>query len=414
MAPIDLLHRDDLMALASKSGAPLVTIMMPTTHVEADLAQNPIRLKNLLRRTQDELLAQGYRQQETEAVLAPARALLDDERFWLRLNEGLAIFLSREDALIHRLPLELEELVVTGTRFHLRPIFPLVHGNSRFFLLFLSQNRVELYQGTQFSLKEIHSSEIPRSILDVLGYEESEKTLQMHSGVKFNKSRQDTIFHGHGTQGEDHRSRPHDALRRFFQQIDEGIHQVIGDDDAPMILAGVKYYLPIYRDVNRYRGLVDDEIVPGNRKYESPEELQVRAWEVISRRRKDLQGEAFERFRLQHNNSGQLASTDVREIISAAAYRRVDTLFIPKRKHRWGKYDSEENLLELHEERVPGDDDLYDLAAAYVYLGGGLVYVLDEDGMPAQAEMAAIFRYAPGAPAREEPVRRAVPLTRST
>lgn len=398
---MDLFQREDLRALASRAEAPCVTLMMPTARVESEFAQNPIRLKNLLKQAVEELSDQGYRDEEIDVLLEPARALFGREDFWKRLDNGLIMFLEPGSSRIYRLPLEMEELVVAGSRYHLKPLFPLLASNNRFYLLALNQNKIQLFQGTHYGMNELHTSEIPRSLTEALALDDPERTLQLHTGVKMNRGRQDAIFHGHGHPGEDYRARPQDALRRFFQRIDSGLKSVLGDDTAPMLLSGVSYYLPIYRQINSYPGLIEHDILAGNWEHLTVSELHKRAWERITRTFDEAQDAAIDKFNHLFNNGGNLASADLGEIVPASVYHRVDTLFVPIGSHQWGTYDPESNAVELHDAHEPGDEDLFDLAAVHTYLNGGTVHALRDEHMPMGGALCATFRYAPGAPAEK-------------
>lgn len=399
---MDLFHRDDLRDLATNDRGPCVTIMMPTARVESELNQNPIRLKNLLKRADEELKEQGYRDEEIGELLQSGRELMEGDDFWRKMEDGLAIFLCKDESRVYRLPINLKELVVVGKRFHVKPLFPLIASNNRFYLLALSRNTVQLFQGTHFSMNEVHVEDIPRSLADALFLDDPEKTLQAHTGKKLNKGREDLIYHGHGHPGEDYRARPQDALRRFFQQIDDGLKEVLRDDNAPMVLAGVSYYLPIYREINSYEHLVEHDLVSGNWEHLSNKEMHDRAWEIVEPLFMTAQQTSLEKFQQLFGNGGDLASADLKEIVPAAVYHRVDTLFVPIGEHQWGQFDPESNTVEIHEEHTSGDEDLLDLAAVHTYLNGGTVHALQPDHMPVQrGSLAATFRYAPGAPASE-------------
>jgi hypothetical protein len=403
---MDLFHQDDLRALSTHTVAPCVTIMMPTAHVEAELAQNPIRLKNLLKRAGEEMKAQGIRDDEAQQILASARALLDRDDFWRKMNAGLAMFLSPEESRIYRLPVALEELVVVNKRFHLKPLFPLIATNRRFYLLALSRNRVQLFQGTHFTLNEMHVEDIPKSLADALFTDYPEATIKGPVGSKAHQGRPEMMYHGHGQSTEDYRTQSKEALGRYFRKIDEALADVLNDDDAPMLLAGVSYYMPIYREVNSYRGLIEDDLVPGNWEHLNLKDIHERAWQVIEPWFEANQQTAIDRFQELHNNGGRMASTDLKEIVAASVYHRVDTLFVQVGAHQWGVFEPLENAVELHDERQPGDEDLLDLAAVHTFLNRGTVHVVAADAMPAPGQLvAATFRYSPGAPARERNVR---------
>jgi hypothetical protein len=87
------------------------------------------------------------------------------------------------------------------------------------------------------------------------------------------------------------------------------------------------------------------------------------------------------------------ASTDVKEIVPAAHFRRVDTLFVTLGRQAWGRFNPDDGSVELHAEPGPEDEDLYDQAAVHTYLNGGNVYAVTPDKMPTEDEIAALFRY---------------------
>ena len=371
---------------------------MPTAHVEAELQQNPIRYKNLLQEA-ERLLGERDTEHDADAVLKTARAKLNDTEFWRHNTHGLAVFITPDETRFYRLPLDFEELCIVGHQFHLKPLFPLIASNNRFFVLALSQNQVQLFQGTHYSINEVDARELPKSLQEALFYDDPEQSVQWHTGNRAG-NRQDAMFHGQGVQEEDKRHQPHDSLIRFFREVDEGVRDALQDETAPLILAGVQYYLPLYRKVNRYKHLVEDEMVTGNPDGRSAKQLHEKAWAIVEKRLQAAQDEALEAFRAA-DARGELASTDLKEIIPASVFGRVGTLFVPVYKHVWGSYDPDANAVAIHDERQPDDIDLLNLAAVHVYLNGGQVHALRPDNMPTTNHLAAQFRYPADVEAHE-------------
>ena len=402
---MDTFNKEQLQELARTHENPSVSLFMPTYRVESEQAQNPIRFKNLLKEAQSQLKEVGHREPEIERLLAPAKELMDQESFWHNQSDGLVAFLTPSSSRFFRLPVNFEALVTVGERFHLKPLFPLIASNNLFYILALSQNDVRLFQGTHYSVSEIEASEIPESIVEALFYDDPERQLQAHTGATMNDGRQDQVFHGHGRGSgdtDDAAARPNDALRRFFQQIDSGVQEVLEGEKAPLVLAGVEYYLPIYREVNHYNHLVENEIVAGNPEHLSAKELHEKAWEVVEPMFMASQQTSMEQFEQLRGNGGGLASEDLKEIIPAAVFSRIDTVFVPVGEHRWGHYDAEANTVEIHDEHMAGDDDLYDLAAVHAYLNGGTVHALRKENMPSEGTLAATFRYPADVAATEQ------------
>ena len=402
---MDLFNRDELGRLAQLESDLCISMYMPTHRFRSDWSQNTTRFKNLLRDVRDQLREQEYRESDIDEILADARQLLDRPGFWRSLREGLAAFLTPDTSEFYRLPLPFDEVAIVEDRFHLKPLFPLIAANNRYYLLALSQNDVRLYQGTDQAISEVEAAEIPSDIVTAIEQfeEPPEQGLQSHtqgapsspSGGRANQRR-----HGHGSS-EDQSREPKDQLKRFFRRIDESVTDFIGGEEVPLVLAGVSEYLPLYKSVNSYTHLVEDDIVAGNPEQISSQELHEEAWEVVQSVLRRAQREELKRFSDLYHENPKLASDDFHEIVPACAYSRVETLFVPSGQYRWGRFDPDTNTVEVHESQKPGDGDLLNYAALKSYLNGASVHVLPPDEMPGGRSVAAIFRYEADVTARE-------------
>ena len=88
------------------------------------------------------------------------------------------------------------------------------------------------------------------------------------------------------------------------------------------------------------------------------------------------------------------ASSDIREIISAAIQGKIDTLFLEKNADIFGIYDSTTGGISLHESFIPPNVSLTNLAAKKVFEQGGTVYMVVMEEMPdLTVEINALFRY---------------------
>lgn len=401
---MDLFNRDELKRLAELEDDLCISLYMPTHRFRSDWSQNTTRFKNLLSDVRDQLREQDYRESEIDQILEEARQLLDRPGFWRELSEGLAAFITKETSEFYRLPLPFDEVSIVEDRFHLKPLFPLIAANNRFYLLALSKNDVRFYQGTPQAISEVRAAEIPTDIVTAIQqYEEPpEQGLQMHTqgGASSPDGQGDQLRHGHGSS-EDQSREPKDQLKRFFRRIDESVLDYIGGEDVPLVLAGVSEYLPLYEEVNNYPHLIGDDIVAGNPEQLGVKELHRSAWGVVESVLQEIQEEDVERFEELYYTDGDLASDDFHEILPACAYSRVDTLFVPIGQYRWGRFDPETNTVEVHESQQSGDGDLLNYAALQSYLSGADVHVLRPENMPGGRSVAAIFRFKADVKAQE-------------
>jgi hypothetical protein len=379
---MELLSRAELETLIEEPEGLCVSIFLPTHRAGAQTQQDPIRFKNLLREAEEQLLAKEFRAPEAEELLGPAWEVLDDSVFWRHQSDGLAIFLSAGVFRYYRLPLNFEVLVVVADRYYLKPLLPLLTGDGQFYVLALSQNEVRLLRATRHSVSEVELEDVPESLADTLRYDDQEKQLQFHTGTAGGRGGRAAIFHGH--EPDD----PKDDILRYFRQIDRGVQELLKGSQAPLVLVGVDYLLPIYREVSRYPHTID-EGVTGNPESLSPEELHERTWDAVRPRFSEAQQNAAARYR-QLAGTGQ-TSRDVREIVAAAYYGRVETLFAASGTQQWGVFDPDTGDVDLYE--GPEGGDLLEFAAIQTILHHGTVYVTNLENMPADADAVSVFRY---------------------
>jgi len=107
-----------------------------------------------------------------------------------------------------------------------------------------------------------------------------------------------------------------------------------------------------------------------------------------------LQAQQAAAVRYQELANTERASSNSSEIVPAAYYGRVESLFVAVDQEQWGSFDPATETLQIHELVEPGDEDLLDLAATQTLLHGGAVYAVEQAQMPAGVPLAAVFRYA--------------------
>jgi len=384
---MDLFTRDTIRELIDKREGWCISIYLPTHREGKETRQDSIRLKNLLSEAEQRLAAAGYRPPDIQELLGPAQNLIHDVIFWRYQGDGLALFLSKDFIRSYRLPIKFEEMAVVTGRFHIKPLLPLLSGDGRFFILVLSQNEVLLLQGSRYSVSEIKIEKVPSSLKEALKYDDPEKQLQLHAHTKTGvPGKQSAIFHGHGVGIDDAK----DNILRFFQQIDGGLHDILRQENAPLVLSGVEYLFPLYRQASSYKHILDQGI-PGNPEEMSPEDLHKRAWSLVEPIFLKAEEETAAQYRSLLNS--EQTSHDITKIVPAAFYGKIDLLFLAVGAHQWGDFDPKKNSVYLNTEAEPHDEDLLDFAAAHTLINGGTIYAVSQDRMPDTTPIAAVYRY---------------------
>lgn len=382
-----LMLTDELKDLLRHKGI-CVSIYMPTHERGSETQQDSIRLKNLLRKAEEQLSGGEMRAASVKELLEPAHKLLQDTHFWNHQKCGLALFLSEGISRQICFPESFDELVVVTERFHMKPLMPLLNGDGRFFILAASKNELRLLEGTRDSVRVIDLEDVPKNLADALKYENPEKQLQFRTQGPQGRGGRSAAFHGHGGGTDD--SEQKKGILRYFRQVDTGVREFLKGQHAPLVFAGVDYLLPLYKDANSYPDLMDEGI-PGNPDDLSATQLHERAWDLVRHHFDKEQQDAAEQFN-SWLGKGRTAD-NVDEALVAAHHGRVDILFVPLGRRAWGSFDEETERVSINEERVPGDEDLLDRAALETILNGGTVYAVKEEAMPSGLPVAAILRY---------------------
>jgi hypothetical protein len=383
---MDLIKKGDLENLIEYKKGWCVSLYMSAEKAGREKRQNAILFRKLVKKAEGELKEAGMPEKEIQAWMEPAHELLEDDFYWQYQSEGLAVFLAEELFLTYRLSERFEELAVVAKSFHLKPLLPLLSSGGHFFVLALSQNKVRLLRGTHYGIHTVRLDKMPKSLSEALRHDEPDKQLQFHTGARHRMEKREAMFHGHGAGMADKK----EDLLHFFQKVDQGIREILADEEAPLVLASVDYYWPIFKEASSYPHIIDEGI-KGNPEEIGDDELHVQAWNIVQpifARKLNDSLNLFKKFEAEEQTS-----TDLKVILPAALQGRTAVLFVALGVHRWGRYMPGRNEIVLEKEGRPANRDLLDLAAVQTLLNEGRVFALAPEKMPVPTPIAAIFRY---------------------
>ncbi|MDY0339729.1 MAG: hypothetical protein RBS17_00755 [Coriobacteriia bacterium] len=384
---MDTLSLDTIMRLAEPASGPQVSIFLPTQRFGPGSQEgDSTRLKNLMREAQMALEALGLKAAEAEQLLGPAQELLNDRPLWLRSRDGLAVLLGKDTQEVFQFDLPVPEHVRVGDRFWVRPLLPLLGRKETYWVLALSQNRVRLLKGDRSTLLEVPAEEIPSSLRDALKWEDPQKpSLQFHTGTSGTggHGQRAAVFHGSGEV---------DAKKeivRFLREIDRGLHEYLGHDHAPLVLAGVDSLIPYYHEVSDCPMLLADA-VSGNPDALGDQVLHELAW-PIAEAAFGQAGEAVLRI-ADETWSSPLVTTVPRSILEAAGAGRVASLLLSEAAGWWSQ-TTDEAAVTVHEGNPTDEEDLLESAALDTLTRGGEVLSFPADRMPHGESVVALLRY---------------------
>ncbi|MDZ7716458.1 MAG: hypothetical protein U5J95_09625 [Balneolaceae bacterium] len=377
-----MITRNTILELINRADNPSISIYLPTHKKGKEVQQDPIRLKNLLKKAEEQLQEYEVPPSEIEELLRDTRQLLDKPSFWRHNDKGLAIFITKNDFEYYRVPIEFSEQVLVEDHFLITPLLPMITLDGTYCILALSQKEVKLLRCTRESVTPIELEDMPTSLEEFLKFDVNESHLQHHSG----QGKGQAIFHGQGGSNETDT----EEIVNFFKRIENEVTVKLRNLNDPLILAGVNEAIAIYKKVNHYGRLMENTI-DSNPDPLSDDEINQEGWKIIkSYFLKDMYSD-IDRF-------GDLTGSDkhsdnLTHIVEASYYGKVDSLFVPIGEQSWGWFDQERDTVHHSSKQQAGEHDLINMAAIKTMSQGGNVYALDKQEMPNGSFVAAIFRY---------------------
>ncbi|MEW6741874.1 MAG: hypothetical protein AB1486_03860 [Planctomycetota bacterium] len=372
----------DFRTLLADHPEPCISIYMPTHRRHPDTEQNPVTYKRLLGEAARRL-GERLSPKQVAALLDPMQAL-GDRGYWSQPIDSLAAFRSPDLHIVVTLPIKVDELVVVADTFHTKWLVRVLQRSQRFHILALAQNEVILFQATPHSIAEVDLRGVPHSLREALGVEEWGSSLSSHAGSGGGGR---AVLHGHGIG----RDKKKDELLRYFRVIDRALWDYLREEKTPLVLAGVGYYRPIYREVSRYPYLVAKG-VEGSAEKMNPQELHEKAWPLVEAVVRAEEEKLCDQFR-NLRSSGR--STDlIDEVGRAVVAGRVGTLFLAEGQRIYGVLDRRSGEVDVRQgAREPLGGDILDDLGEQTILRGGDVLVLQPERMPSASPVAAILRY---------------------
>lgn len=374
--------------LALAHGEGLISICVPTHRKGPEIDQDRIRVKNLIAEAEKRIEAEDLDKRAVGASIESLRRVFDEQDFWRHQGDGLALHALHDALLIHRLSHAPEETLTIGRRFCVRPMLRSVADESRFFILVLSQKQVRLLDCTRSSVREVDAHDVPESLRDAIGYDWEQKSLQFHTRaqrVGAANTRRAAIFHGQGGGTDE----DNEELEQFILRVDRAVTSLLQDRAAPLVIAAVEREIAMYQNITRYDPIIPDGL-RGNHEHRSNEEIHADALPLVQEQLSAAAERDRERL-AQAAHSARVVS-GVEQSLRACRAGRVHELFVAPERPVWGRFHDDDRI-EVHEERRPGDEDLLNLTIAFALESGGEVFPASTDDLPNRLPVAALTRF---------------------
>jgi hypothetical protein len=370
---------------------PAVSIFFPVAGDHSADARDTTRFHRVLDHATARLEASVGRD-VSQSILQPARGLFDQPGSGLgdRRRGGFALFASAGQFHAVPLPFTPPELTVVGRWFHIRPLLPLLVGDGRFWMLAIAAGQVRLFAGDRDGARPVDVPDMPASVADVSAETDATEGLQFNPVARPHSNRAPGVVKSHGLESPEELRKA--EFIEYLHRIDRAVTGLLSTSAAPLVIAAEPEALGHYRALCSYRHL-HDAAVEINPFALDLAELHRRAYALVRPRFEAPVGELKERIAARLGTAEPTVTLKLEEILSAAAYSRVEGLLLADDAMLWGNFDPATGQLEAHGTPTGPDEDLFNLAAVQTLAHGGHVYMLPHAEMPHGASAAAALRY---------------------
>jgi hypothetical protein len=386
------LRKGELLEIAYAATEPAVSIFMPTHHAgAAEIRQDPIRLNNLLNEAETRLTGRGLRRPDAEALLASAVALIDDPEFWQHRSEGLALYLARGFMRAIDLPYQPEERLTIGPSFRLRPLLGLLETSERFLVISVSLAGAHVFAGDRERLEERTDLKLPQGVREIMAETDYQRMTNAAPTLRLRSTAPGAMAgkHGFGEAPEQLRKA---ELIEYLHRLDAALLPALSNRQEPVVIVGDPQVSGHFHALSKLPNL-HPEALEVNAEALSTAELHARILPLVEPIFGRAKQSALEHLRTLHGSADARAIVEVADIVKAARYARVDTLFLPETGQVWGRFDEARDQVTVRSAPEAGDVELLDQAATNTLANGGAVFTLSREDLPLGASAAAVLRY---------------------
>lgn len=361
--------RSDFEALARVEGT-CVSLYFPLQPTGLQGEGDSLRLKKAIEQAEEQLLARGCSKDDVGKLMASARDLPTSDQ-WAKRGRSMAILLGPGTQQCLPLTIDVAEEAWCDKYFRVRPLLPMVIESDRFYLLALSRNHVQLYEGNADELIPLQLKDMPRNMEDAVQAEVAERATRTHSAAMGGGGQRSTTFHGQGGLPDSVKG----EVSEFVALVARVVDSHLEGQTLPLVLATLDEVAAQWRRASNYSNTLE-EIVGGTPDYQSPHELYEAAWGVVTRSFEQSRQESFRQACNPRGSGTVLKILD--EVLPAAIAGRIETLFVDPRRPVYGEFDRESSRVEVYPPEIKGDSDLLELAIHETIGHRGRVYAMPQ------------------------------------
>ncbi|WP_394260872.1 hypothetical protein [Moraxella boevrei] len=365
-----------LKALRGVKADPAVSIFVNTHRTHPDNEQDSIALKNQLTEAKNRLESEYDKRTADEVVAKIDEKLADlDHNYNL---DTLAVFATKEEATLLRLPFDTKARVVLGHKFATRDLVRDLSQSVHYYVLVITSENARLIEGVNNRLvKEVDNQSVRQEQMSELTFPIKNTTLP--TGSKADKT---------GSSDDDK------YLKEFLNRVDKSLQQFINIDPLPVILVGDSRTLGFYEQVCDNSSVIIGKVDKlANLKDGKPEDIIEGVQEVVENERSEAFDIALGELAKARNEN--MVRTDLQQIYRSALEGNATMLLVRQGHSVPASIDEEKATLIVKDDATAegvNDDGVSEIIELVLHNGAKVVF-LPKDKMDEKEPIALITRY---------------------
>lgn len=254
---ITLPTTQELKELQTYTSANCLTLYIPYTEPINKMSHGLILFKNQMKQAKVLLLSNKVESKIIDQMMEPAYKMAEDSLFWQDVHEEVVFFIAPKFFRYFHIPASnSSQPIKLADSFYVEPIEKINTNNVDFMLLTISHNTANLYRGDKYYLSLVTEKVIPDNMEKALRIDELPHSRQLHPIGPVGTGNDSAGYH----EQYDVSKVDKNMLLEYFRLVDAAINTYLNTSKLPLVIGGVQYLLPIYREANTYPKLIADTL----------------------------------------------------------------------------------------------------------------------------------------------------------
>lgn len=372
---MNIADREQILA---QRGNLCVTIIIPTHGHNVQRIQNQKTIEKTFLKVKEQLLAANWPKQSKDRVSDRLDAILGTIDY-LRLQDGLAIFVSPKISQFFLLPFRVSEKIAIDDNFEIRDLFYYQQFLKPYCLLALSKKKIRLFRCEGKDVKEVINNDFPRPYIEE--YEYAKPSIASSSSQGLKSSERDKSILKESRE------------MAFLLQADKVLDSYLRTD-LPLLIAGTREILANFQDVTHHADRVMGSMT-GSYDYDALYPLAQAAWEKMEEYVKESHRRTL--LQLQEARGKNLVAEGLREVWRAANEGKGLTLILERDYKAAAWVDPEDNAKIYLKAPASGSRALADAVDELIEIVSekkGNIIMVENGSMKDQGPVAMLLRYA--------------------